>query len=127
MTSKGCAEICAFFDGMTFSIWAQLWEIRYTVPNDDFDVDYLLNSAMSAILGDDLYYAALFGFLTVARSLLTRDVDPNHFGSYFRYPLRAAMITDNHDMFNLLLESDVNVKIKRGFDGVLLFDALAKG
>ena len=82
---------------------------------------------MSAILGDGLYYAALFGFLTVARSLLTRGVDPNHFGSYFRYPLRAAMITDNHDMFNLLLESDANVKIKRGFDGVLLFDALAKG
>lgn len=142
------STVFQFFRSDSFPSWRELWELgdlkeyRWWERSDEsceiqFSKETVCNlqSAARYIPGPALYYAALFGFQSVASLLLEHNCNPNESGGPESYPLLAALENEQMELASLLLSrgADVNIKdslreetamhraVERGNEGVVRF------
>ena len=120
--------IVKFLRGPSFRSWCELWELTLLHKHKWWETDQEkiqegalwssrivcdLQSAARLGFGSPLYYAAHFGFRSVAELLFNElDYDPNELGGPESYPILAA-VENRHILLTALLlkkGADINVK-----------------
>ena len=119
-----CSEISGFLRGGLFPSWRELWELEtlrqyewwgaIRNPDELSSLVWEAKSTARKIPGTALYYAALFGFKSVAEELLANGHDPNEAGGRESYPLIAALTKEHMELAELLLEAKAKIDVKHG-------------
>lgn len=120
--AAGCASIARFLNSEFFLAWAELWEadelVMDTYSPKDHDVLDKRACRLNEYVGmgwitipEELYYAARFGLLSLAKMYLNQGAVPDMYGGIYHYPLLAAAMSQKEDIVNLFLDWDADIDV----------------